>query len=156
MRLRQRYRSVHTCWYRKLVCWELHQRAYLYERTMARYGQGENGYHSQITAQERYKNLEAQALPIMPSAGGQAKNRRVVVTFLMFELFAPHQTPPSHRRHSQVRPLSNDTHHSRPPPPTTELPADSRAPRRAAVMLLLDYQNVLIESLLKDRFSGCD
>ena len=23
-------------------------------------------------------------------------------------------------------------------------------------MLLLDYQNVLIESLLKDRFSGCE
>src|SRR5690242_7451796 len=33
--------------------------------------------------------------------------------------------------------------------------ATPRHSTRTATMLLLDYQNVLIESLLKDRFSGC-
>jgi hypothetical protein len=55
-------------------------------------------------------------------------------------------------------PSSDDTGHLRSASAYESSPPYAAAPLHGnltATMLLLDYQNVLIESLLKDRFSGC-
>jgi hypothetical protein len=52
---------------------------------------------------------------------------------------------PTHLRNRRSQ-QATAPHHTKQPPPS----------RPTAAMLLLDYQNVLIESLLKDRVNGCE